>query len=58
MKYKYRGSIEVQLKGYGIVQAGEIIEAKTEINNPLFQPYIEQEGLLKIKEKKRKRSNN
>lgn len=55
MKYKYRGSSEVVLKGYGIVNSGEVIDVELAINNPLFQPYVEQPG-LPPREKKRKRS--
>jgi hypothetical protein len=37
MRYKYQGSTETWLSGYGIVKPGEIITVDFEINNPLFR---------------------
>jgi len=37
MKYKYQGTVQTNLVGYGIVQPGETIETDLIINNPLFR---------------------
>ena len=37
-KYKYLGTEEIDLIGYGPVKPGEVIETETPVNNPLFEP--------------------
>lgn len=34
--YKYTGTLEVQLVGFGIIKPGEIISTDREINHPSF----------------------
>jgi len=36
-KYKYTGTIEIELQGVGIVAPDQVIETKAVINHPLFE---------------------
>lgn len=37
-KYKYLGTEEIDLIGYGPVKPDEVIETEAPVNHPLFEP--------------------
>lgn len=48
LKYKYLGTEETNLIGFGPVQPGQVIEVESPINHPLFEPVKKEENTKKI----------
>lgn len=48
-KYRYIGTTEIQLMGYGIVKPNEVVEVKYKIYHPLFIK-VEKETSKKTKQ--------